>query len=81
MNMDKLKTGWKHGWPWGLFMFLWMEILPMVKERKFDPFLFVAGLALWTVGGLCIGLWLNRALQKKKARQKGKNPSPKTPGE
>ncbi len=81
MDMDKLKAGWKHGWPWGLFMFLWMEILPMVKERKFDPFLFVAGLALWTVGGLCLGLWLNRALQKKKARQEEQNPAPKTPDE
>lgn len=81
MDMNKLKAGWKHGWPWGLFMFLWLEIAPMVKERRFDPFLFVAGLILWTVGGLCLGLWLNRSLQKKKERQQEKESTPETPGE
>jgi len=69
MNRDKLRTGWKYGWPWGLFMFIWMEVIPMFKEGEFDLFLFVAGLILWTVGGLCFGLWINYLIQKKKEKR------------
>ena len=59
MNREKLKAGWKRGWPIGLIMFLWMEVWPMVKTGEFTPSLLVSGAVLWTVGSLFVGLWVN----------------------
>ena len=50
-------------------MFIWMEVIPMFKEGEFVLFLFVAGLILWTVGGLCFGLWINYLIQKKQGKR------------
>ena len=66
MNQEKLKAGWKRGWPFGLAMFLWMEVWPMVRAGEFDLSLLAAGAVLWTVGSLFIGLWVNYLLARQK---------------
>lgn len=66
MNKEKLTAGWKYGWPWGLFMFVWMEVVPLFKkEAAFDPLLLLAGLVFWIIGSLLIGLWVSYLLRKK----------------
>ena len=66
MNKEKLKAGWKRGWPIGLIMFLWMEVWPMIKEHEFGLFLLISGIILWTIGSLFIGLWINYLLRRQR---------------
>ncbi|MCF7818395.1 MAG: hypothetical protein K9M54_10990 [Kiritimatiellales bacterium] len=69
MNIEKLKAGWKTGWVWALFMFTVMVVVPMYQEKQFDIRMLVFGLVIWSIGGLCFGLWLNHSLGKKKRKK------------
>ncbi len=66
MKKEKIRSGWKRGWPIGLAMFLWMEVWPMAKAGEFDLFLFLTGAVLWGVGSLFIGLWVNYLLARQR---------------
>lgn len=63
--MGNLKTIWRYGWPGGLFMFVVVEIIPMIKRQAFDPFMFFVGLALWSFGALWMGYIIQRVMRKR----------------
>jgi hypothetical protein len=56
---------WKYGWPGGLFMFAVIEVLPMIKNQKFDPFSCAIGILIWSLGALWIGYIVQRVKSKK----------------
>ena len=60
VNMKKVVVAWKYGWPVGLFMFVVLEIVPMVRARAFDPWSFAIGLVLWSLGALWCGHVVDR---------------------
>ena len=55
--LSKIKFAWKQGWPWGLFMFLLLECIPMFK-KGFDLPLLLQGALLWSIGSILIGFWI-----------------------
>jgi hypothetical protein len=83
MNKETFKAGWKYGLAWGLFMFTFSVIIPMIKEKELDPTRLLIGLIMWMFGGFCFGLWMNHSLQKRKIKRQNQKlePTVKTPVE
>ena len=77
MKKETLKAGWRVGWPWGLVLFLWLEIIPMIRDREFDLFIFVAGIIWWPIGGLIFGLWYNHVVRKLQDKRTGLSEKPR----
>jgi hypothetical protein len=64
--MHQLRAAWKKGWPAGLFMFVILEIFPMIKNREFDLLIFLTGLSIWSLGALWVGHIIQRIQDKRK---------------
>ena len=67
MKTEKIKTGWKYGWPVGLAMFILLVVIPMIKEHTFDGALLAIQFVFWSIASIFLGLWIHYLLQRKKS--------------
>ena len=65
---EKWKTAWRYGWPWSLLMFLILVVWPMVRDRQFDPRLFLVQLLFWVAAAFLLGWWIGFVLHRQSRR-------------
>jgi hypothetical protein len=54
MNTKKIQSAWRFGLPWGAFMFVVMDLIPMIRNRDFDTLNLAIGFIIW----MFFGSWL-----------------------
>ncbi len=66
MNINKIKSAWRFGLPWGAFMFVVMDIIPMIRNKDFDAITLVISFIIWMFFGAWLFGYLTQLAKSKK---------------